>query len=133
MNNRKAITRKELESWGIIKLFYVNDSWHMRRQFIRKGKTYEVVKKETTMNKKYVYAPPEVRRVFTLSVNGQHKSIQLNRILYAWFIGDIPEGMEVKGDPENYRGLELISVKENNRLRWTYLRNCKNTEGMSSK
>ena len=133
MNNRKAITRKELESWGIIKLFFTNNCWHIRRQFIRKGRVYEVVKKETTMNKKYVYAPDEVRRVFTLSVGGQHKSIQLSRLLYAWFLGDIPEGMEVIGDPDNYRGLKLVTVKENNELKWTYLINCKNMEGMSNK
>ena len=132
MNNRKAITRSQLESWGITKLFRMGDWWYMERKFTRKGKEYTILKQETTMRKKYVYVPTVTKRVFTLSVNGEHKSIQINRLLYAWFLGDVPEGMEVIGDPDNYRSLKLITVKENKSKLWTYLRNLLHTEDMPS-
>lgn len=132
MNNRKAITRLQLESWGIVDLFQDDDGkWVMLRKFVRKGRNYFIHKKETTMTKKYVYSPSVTKRVFTLSVNGEHKSIQLNRLLYAWFIGKVPEGWEVTGNPDNL-DLKLISVKENKRKLWTYIRNLLHTEDMSS-
>ena len=139
MNNRIALSRRDLERMGIINVNYdcMLNKYYIIRHTKRKGINYEYIKYETRMKKVYKCVPPVIKRAFTFKYNGQSKSIQLGRLLYAWWVGDIPEGMEVAfkdGNTDNFTltNLELVTTKEQCRRRWTYLKDLRNMEKESN-
>ena len=108
---------KESNEWCIDRYWYPNYRCRIKRHL--RVKIHNIVA-EHKYGKTKIY--PKVQ----MSYNGKGYSFSLSRVLYVWFIEDIPDGYvidHIDNDPFNNRlnNLQMLTIEENNRKRFTDL------------
>ena len=81
-------------------------SYHGKNSFVEK------IIQVSQAPRKHTYAETKYYPVVNFSFNRKPISITLNRLLYAWFEGPIPEGLCVGPDYDNPGKLKLKTVEE---------------------
>ena len=117
----KALNKKILIEVGITNIIKKQDQWLVFRYWYdgnKKTKTFKQLK-ITNATRKHVYRPnkkyPKVS--FTARSYGKF-NIPLSRLLYAWFVGEIPDGYvvdHIDNDPYNndIDNLQILTIEEN--------------------
>ena len=112
-----TLTKEMLLHWGIKDIKQLEDgTWLIKRIWYRSyhGKNSFVEKtiQVSQAPRKHTYADTKYYPVVNFSFNRKPISITLNRLLYAWFEGPIPEGLCVGPDYDNPGKLKLKTVEE---------------------
>lgn len=117
----KALTKQDLLDWGIVDVKKENGEWVIYREWFFGGmvprKVLRTVKvSSTTLHHKY--GRDKTYHIVVFSVNRRPMTIPLQRLLYAWFIGDIPDKMvvdHIDNNPLNNEldNLQLLTVSDN--------------------
>ena len=121
----KKLTKQELLDAGFTSVEYINDQWRVFRRW-RKNNSKEKFDTEisvTLARGKHKYRPDKYYHKITYSFNRKIINIPLSRLIYVWFIGDIPDGYVVDhinndsfdNRPEN---LQLLTVGDNLKKRF---------------
>ena len=121
----KSLTKQELLDAGFTSVEYINDQWRVFRRW-RKNNSKEKFDTEisvTLARGKHKYRPDKYYHKITYSFNRKVINIPLSRLIYVWFIGDIPDGYVVDhinndsfdNRPEN---LQLLTVGDNLKKRF---------------
>ena len=121
----KKLTKQELLDAGFTSVEYINDQWRVFRRW-RKNNSKEKFDTEisvTLVRGKHKYRPDKYYHKITYSFNRKVINIPLSRLIYVWFIGDIPDGYVVDhinndsfdNRPEN---LQLLTVGDNLKKRF---------------
>ena len=121
----KKLTKQELLDAGFTSVEYINDQWRVFRRW-RKNNSKEKFDTEisvTLARGKHKYRPDKYYHKITYSFNRKVINIPLSRLIYVWFIGDIPDGYVVDhinndsfdNRPEN---LQLLTVGDNLKKRF---------------
>lgn len=103
MKEKEILTKKYLESIGVISVDLGMDGWSVTRRW-KSGSGGVTV---TTINPR----PNNGSLSLTLSVGGKARVFSLARFVYAWHIADVPGDMEVcfiDGDPQNVSLSNLV-------------------------
>lgn len=118
----KGLTKKELIDVGITDVTYdvMRGDWKVTRYWYKggsKSKTHKDIK-ITMACGKHKYRPDKYYPKVTFSTPGHMYNIPLSRLIYVWFVGDIPDGMVVDHvDNDSYNNmptnLQLLTVGEN--------------------
>ena len=121
----KKLTKQELLDAGFTSVEYINDQWRVFRRW-RKNNSKEKFDTEisvTLARGKHKYRHDKYYHKITYSFNIKVINIPLSRLIYVWFIGDIPDGYVVDhinndsfdNRPEN---LQLLTVGDNLKKRF---------------
>ena len=117
----KALTKQFLEEAGFKDVFQHNGEWIIRRYWYKnnkKEKCWSTIKISEAV-RHHKYRPDKTYPKVNFSVRGKGIfSITLNRFLYVWFKGDIPEGYVIDhknndpfdNDPKN---LNCMTIEDN--------------------
>ena len=121
----KKLTKQELLDAGFTSVEYIDNQWRVFRRW-RKNNSKEKFDTEisvTLARGKHKYRPDKYYHKITYSFNRKVINIPLSRLIYVWFIGDIPDGYVVDhinndsfdNRPEN---LQLLTVSDNLKKRF---------------
>ena len=121
----KSLTKQELLDAGFTSIEYINDQWRVFRYW-RKNNSKVKTNTEISITLacgKHKYRPDKYYYKITYSLNRKVINIPLSRLIYVWFIGDIPDGYVVDhinndsfdNRPEN---LQLLTVGDNLKKRF---------------
>lgn len=112
------LNKEILMSYGIIKVTEDDEVTAVR--FNKKGKMITTTIPICQFVRQHKYTQPKVYPGIQImdNVTKRNKSIALGRLKYAWFIGEVPEGMvvdHIDNDPFNNKleNLQLLSAGEN--------------------
>lgn len=125
----KKLNREMLEAWGIKEIKQVSDGeWEIRRIWPKTNGTALVEKtiQVSQASRTHIYSPTYYQPIVSFSVKRDQKIITLNRLLYAWFVGEVPEGKAVGPDFDNPGHLKLKTYKEAQRDRYVVNSEIKN-------
>lgn len=131
----KKLTRKMLDEMNVKIEENENGEWVVSRLAVKCGKSkdkIEKVYKRTTMIRKHKYAPTKVYVGYAWSYKNKPFAVTESRLVYAYFIGDIPENYDIDhidNNPYNNKlnNLRLLTREENLRKRFLDNEdNCKN-------
>ena len=121
----KKLTKQELLDAGFTSVEYINDQWRVFRRWRKNSskEKFDTEIKVTLACGKHKYRPDKYYHKITYSFNRKVINIPLSRLIYVWFIGDIPDGYvitHINGDsfdnrPEN---LQLLTVSDNLKKRF---------------
>ena len=118
----KGLTRQELIDVGITAVVYLEQSkeWEIHRYWYNKRskKKVQSLIKVTMACGKHKYRPDKYYPKVSFSVKKKIYNIPLSRLVYVWFIGDIPNGYQVdhidnnsfNNMPDN---LQILTIEEN--------------------
>ena len=129
------LTRKMLDEMGVKIEEGANGEWVVSRLAVKCGKSKEkIVKvcKRVTMIRKHKYAPDKIYVGYSWSHKNKVFAVTESRLIYAYFIGDIPENYDIDhidNNPYNNKlnNLRLLTREENLRKRFLdNVDNCKN-------
>ncbi len=124
----KGLTRQDLEDYGIIDIRWdINtNNWAITRKWYKnnsksKGTLYTLVVGEAITKHKYTKdkSYPKV----SFSYKNRAVAIPLSRVIYVWFMGDIPDGYvvdHIDNNPYNTQlnNLRIMTIGENIRKRF---------------
>ena len=136
------LTRDMLEEWGFTKVDYLADYpaiakrvrgedndyaewWIDRYWYVGGGRKKEHKRvKVTCAVCKHKYGATQYYPKVTFSADGKSYSISLSRFLYAWFYGEVEEGMVVDHIDNNtfnnsLNNLQVLTYEENLAKRFT--------------
>ena len=130
----KKLTKKMLEEMGV-KVELQGDEWVVSRYSPKCGKSKENVLKtckRRTLIRKHKYAPDKVYVGYSWSYKNKVFACTESRLVYAYFIGDIPDNYDIDhidNNPYNNQlsNLRLLTREENLRKRFLDNEdNCRN-------
>ena len=139
----KGLTKKELEEMGIAEIRWNKylETWVVTREWYKnKSKTIKERKQLIigSVLARHKYTKDKSYPKVSFSYKNKSVVFSLSRLVYVWFIGDIPDGYvvdHIDNDPYNNKlgNLQLLSIGDNIRKRFNDLDcNCfnqfKNTE-----
>jgi len=119
-NMVKGLTKQDLINWGI-SVEKTEDGYRV----FRTGKPHGFAKTDVTREvpihniyAKHKYGKEKGYPSICFSVNNKPKGFALSRVVYAWFIGDIPDNYDIDhidNNPYNnsLENLQLLTRKEN--------------------
>lgn len=134
-----ALTREMLEDWGFTNITYTplaegeqrkfnfdeKLDWVVMRNWWNNSHTLKKEKRITITEAvcKHKFTKPKKYLKITFSVGSRVYTIPLARIIYAWFIGPVPEGYVVDHIDNNayhnhWKNLQLLTIKQNNHKRF---------------
>ena len=130
------ITKAMLEEWGIQSVTWDDslDNWRIERLWNKnksKKKVLSIVKIGTAVCK-HQYAQDKTYPIVSFSAHGNPQCFPLSRFIYAWFNGEVPEGMvvdHIDNNPFNNRieNLQILTPEDNLKKRFIdNPNNCKN-------
>ena len=116
----KGLTKQDLINWGI-SVEKSDDGYIIKRTGILNGFKKDLITRECTLHNfvgKHHYGQDKSYKGIAISVNGKPKVILVSRLLYVWFIEDIPDGYDVDhidNNPFNnsLSNLQLLTRAEN--------------------
>lgn len=123
----RELTRKELEDCGIIDVFYddAEKTWKLERYWQNAAGRPESMRhlKPHIQKTRHKYGKTMRYSIFAFSVNGKARNFPAHRLLWAWFHGVAPAGMDIdhiNGDSLDNRleNLQCITHEENLRKRY---------------
>ena len=142
---KETLTKKMLEDWGFVDASSEDGiRWRLTREWYGKGlpgsgERKKVVKEITPslITRTHPYGNDKSYYGVAFSVGGRSETMTLARFVYAWFVGDVPAGMQVdhidndplNNDPANLR---LVTPKENIRKRFWDARGMRNQLGQQN-
>ena len=99
-NYCEELTREMLKEWGITHIDWCEreQQWWVNRYWYRYGRSKEKTKFRLKIAKalgKRKYTKGKEYYIVVFSLNGKAKTIPLARLVYAFFKGNIPKGMDV--------------------------------------
>ena len=99
-NYCEELTREMLKEWGITQIDWCEreQQWWVNRYWYRYGRSKEKTNFRLKISKaigKRKYTKSKEYYVVVFSLNNKAKTIPLARVLYAWFVEDIPAGYDV--------------------------------------
>ena len=113
----KRLTREMLEEMGIYEVYYDNDTqeWWINRCWKTCYKGEEVYKRIPVVEAttKHKYAKSKTYPIVAFSYQSKTHSYPLSRFIYAWFKGEIGEGMvvdHIDNNPYNNCPLNLQAL-----------------------
>lgn len=119
----KELTRKQLKEMGIYSIDWdrQNEEWWVDRYWIVSGSVKEKVHKKLKITEvvcKHKYSGEKRYPAVGFSYESKPVVIPLGRLIYCWFLDDIPAGMDVDhidNNPFNNRleNLQLLTREEN--------------------
>ena len=131
----KGLTRQELLDMGIYSINWNRDKqewWIDRYWYKNNSKTIKVHTHVKIHNivAEHKYGKTKVYPKVQFGYKNKPTGIPLGRIIYVWFIGDVPDGYvvdHIDNDPFNndIRNLQLLTVEENIRKRFIDNENVK--------
>lgn len=128
-----ALTKADLENYGFVNIFQDKQGkWHFERFWYGCGKRNNVSKmpekklceiKATEAVCKHKYTAPKVYLKLTFAYNNKTITLPLARIIYAWFHGEVPAGLDcehIDNNPfnNNLDNLRLTTRSENLAKKW---------------
>ena len=129
----KQLTKEMLKEWGIETISWDadNNEWWIDRYWYKnksKAKYHNRLKVSVAVCK-HKYTQDKSYPIVTLSYKQQVICLPLSRIIYAWFKGEVPEGLvvdHIDNNPFNNRidNLQLMTQAKN--LEKRYIDNRKN-------
>lgn len=131
----KQLTRKMLEEMGITITMNNEGDYVVTRLGPKCAKSKEKVLrtiKRSTMTRKHKYSPDKVYVGYAWSHNNKVFACTESRLVYAYFVGDIPDNYDIDhidNNPFNNKlsNLRLLTREENLRKRFLdNTNNCKN-------
>lgn len=121
----KGLTKKELLDAGIIDVKRDFLGWNVYRYWYKNNTGVKVHSKikVTMANRKHKYRPDKQYPKVSFCVKQKVYNIPLSRLIYVWYIEDIPDGMvidHIDNNPYNNNpsNLQMLSVGENLRKRF---------------
>ena len=121
----KKLTKQELLDAGFTSVEYIDNQWRVFRRWRKNSskEKFDTEIKVTLACGKHKYRPDKYYHKITYSFNRKVINIPLSRLIYVWFIGDIPDGYVVDhinndsfdNRPEN---LQLLTVSDNLKKRF---------------
>lgn len=116
-----GLTRTDLENWGISVTANDDGTYVIYRTGRKYGRSKEIVTrpiKQIAITKTHKYGKTKTYMGVEFSLNNKAKTIVLSRLVYAYFIGDIPANMDVDhidNDSLNNKlsNLRLLTRKQN--------------------
>ena len=121
------LTSEMLKEWGIVNITWdeVTNNWKIERYWHKtssKEMSISVMKIQKAVCK-HKYTADKEYPIVGFSAENKHHCIPLARLIYAWFYGEVPEGMEIDhidNDPfnNNIDNLQIVSVEENLKKRF---------------
>ena len=103
MKDNRELTRKYLESIGVLSVDQGTDGWTVTRRW--KSGAGGVI--ASIMKPR----PNNGSLSIVMSIDGRQKAFALARLVYAWHIGDVPADAEIcfiDGDPKNVTFQNLL-------------------------
>lgn len=133
----KGLTRQELVDMGIYSINWDRDKqeWWVDRYWHRYGKTKEFThtRLQTTIAiARHKYGKDKEYPKVQFGYNGKTMAIPLGRLLYVWFVEDVPDGYVVDHKDNNpfnnqINNLQMLTIEDNIRKRYEDLgTNCIN-------
>lgn len=117
----QGLTKQDLINWGITVEQNEDGSYTIYRTGLVNGFSPDIVTRElsvTVTTCRHKYGKDKQYPYVVFSVNSKPKGILVSRLMYAWFVGDIPDGYDIdhidnnpfNNNPEN---LQILTRKEN--------------------
>ena len=103
MKENRELTKKYLESIGVLSVDQGADGWTVTRRW-KSGSGGVIV---STMKAR----PNNGSLCVIMSIDGKAKAFALGRLVYAWHLGDVPADAEIcfiDGDPKNVSFQNLL-------------------------
>lgn len=131
----KQLTKKMLEEMGITINIKEDGDYEVTRLAVKCARSKEKILKtikRSIMIRKHKYSPDKAYLGYAWSYKNKCFSVTESRLVYAWFIGDIPENYDIDhidNNPFNNKlsNLRLLTREENLRKRFIdNADNCKN-------
>ena len=99
MSYQSALTKQQLLDWGFLEPIYLEDGWHIYRNWPVGGRSKTPVVSEVKITEaigKHKYTEDKKYLKIAFSVKKHGYTITLSRFIYAWFNGDIPERFDIE-------------------------------------
>ena len=132
----QGLTKQMLLDMGIHSIVWDEESnqWHIYREWFKCGKTKEKTlrrMKIVTSKRYHKYSNDTIYQTVCFFANNRCKQISLQRLLYCWFIQDIPDGYVIDHIDDNQfnnklENLQMLTPEENQAKRYLNPNNCKN-------
>lgn len=131
----KQLTKEMLEEMGVTITINEDGNYVVKRMAVKAGmskKPIEKTYKRVKMIRKHKYAPDKVYVGYAWSYKNKPFMVTESRLVYAYFIGDIPDNYDIDhidNDPFNNKlnNLRLLTREENLKKRFLdNADNCKN-------
>ena len=125
----EKLNKQMLYDWGIREINQLeNGQWEIKRLWNKTNSPKVEIKTICVSQapRAHIYSPTYYQPIVSFSVKRKQKIITLNRLLYAWFVGEIPEGKAVGPDYDNPGHLKLKTYKEAQRDRYLVNSDIKN-------
>lgn len=130
----KGLTKQELEEMGIVEVRWNKylETWVITREWYKNNSKTKKERKQLVVGSvlaKHKYTRDKSYPKVSFSYKNKPRAFPVSRLVYVWFIGDVPDGCvvdHVDNDPYNNRlnNLQLLSIGENIRKRFNDL-GCK--------
>ena len=118
----KTVTRQMLEELGIYHVYWdvEKGEWWIDRYWYKNNSKTKIHTRVNVTDAicKHKYAPEKRYPKITLSSKNKSYTFTLARFIYAWFYGEVPEGMVIdhyNNDPYDNRieNLQPLTIEEN--------------------
>lgn len=132
----KALTKEMLIEMGIKSIVWNEEEnqWNIFREWYKCGRPKEKIIKRikiTTSIRYHKYTNDTIYQTICFYVKNKPIQISLQRLLYCWFKGDIPDGYIIDHINDNVldnriENLQLLTPSQNQAKRYLNPENCKN-------
>lgn len=125
----RGLTREQLKEMGITNIdwdrdtneWWINRYWYYRKHSGKKVHQHLTISQATVKHK---YGTDKTYPKIQLSYCNKQYAFPLSRVIYAWFVKDIPDGYvidHIDNNPFNNEvdNLEMMTIEENLRKRYT--------------
>lgn len=130
----KGLTKQELEDYGIVEIRWNKylETWVVTREWYKNNSKTKKERKQLVIADvlaKHKYTQDKAYPKVSFSYKQKPIAIPLSRLVYVWFIEDIPDGYvvdHIDNDPYNNKlsNLQMLSIGDNIRKRFNDL-GCK--------
>lgn len=119
----KGLTKKELEEMGIVEVRWNKylETWVVTREWHKNNSKTKIERKQLVIGdvfSRHKYTRDRSYPKVSFSYKNKPVAITLSRLVYVWFIEDIPDGCvvdHIDNNPENNKldNLQLLTIKDN--------------------
>ena len=130
----KGLTKQELEDMGIVEIRWNKylETWVITREWYKNNSKTKKERKQLVVGSvlaKHKYTRDKSYPKVSFSYKNKPAAFPVSRLVYVWFIEDVPDGYvvdHIDNDPYNNRlnNLQLLSIGDNIRKRFSDL-DCK--------